>query len=76
MPTPPPMRDNCRAELIERPIAFISSVTEIKKHDTNSPRRLRPAFKKKVSQADNVGLSSQALNRVPAPHFRQQNKGH
>ncbi len=46
IPTPPPIRESWRAELIERPIEFISSVTWIKKHDTNSPRRARPAFKK------------------------------
>ena len=36
------------AELIERPIEFISSVTWIKKQDTNSPRRARPALRKMV----------------------------
>ena len=46
MPTPPPIFDNCSAEFIVRPIEFISSDVCITKHDTNSPRRARPAFKK------------------------------
>ena len=45
-PTPPPIRDNSKAELIARPIEFMSSVICNKKHETSSPRRARPAFKK------------------------------
>ena len=45
IPTPPPIRDNCKAELIARPIEFMLSVTSNKKHETNSPRRFLPAFK-------------------------------
>lgn len=45
-PTPPPFLESCKAELIVRPIEFISSVNCKRKQETNSPRRLRPAFKK------------------------------
>ena len=44
--TPPPILLNCLAVESMKLIEFKLSSTSSKKHDTNSPRRARPAFKK------------------------------
>ena len=46
IPTPPPILDSCKAELIARPMAFILSPTVSRKHETISPALFLPIFKK------------------------------